>query len=198
MTLDTLSASALPAGILFALVTTITPGPNNTMLLASGVNFGFRRTLPHILGISAGVALLMLSVGFGLGEAFRRFEVLYTVLEVLSVVYLLYLAWKIGTSGEMQVKKGERRPMRFHEAIAWMMVLTAATTIHLSADFGINALLMAVLFYVIGLPCICLWAAFGTAMRRALSNPVWLRTFNIAMALMLVATLYPIVLRLMA
>ena len=83
MSFETLSA--LPAGILFALVTTITPGPNNTMLLASGVNFGFRRTLPHILGISAGVALLMLSVGFGLGEAFRRFEVLYTVLEVLSV-----------------------------------------------------------------------------------------------------------------
>src|SRR5579862_4419927 len=75
MSFDTLSA--LPAGILFALVTTITPGPNNTMLLASGVNFGFRRTLPHILGISAGVALLMLSVGFGLGEAFRRFQVLY-------------------------------------------------------------------------------------------------------------------------
>ena len=204
MSFETLSA--LPAGILFALVTTITPGPNNTMLLASGVNFGFRRTLPHILGISAGVALLMLSVGFGLGEAFRRFEVLYTVLEVLSVTYLLYLAWKIGTSGEVQVKKGERRPMRFYEAIAfqwvnpkaWMMVLTAGTTIHLSADFGINALLMALIFNVIGLPCICLWAAFGTAMRRALSNPVWLRTFNIAMALMLVATLYPIVLRLLA
>ena len=201
-----LSASALPAGILFALVTTITPGPNNTMLLASGVNFGFRRTLPHILGISAGVALLMLSVGFGLGEAFRRFEVLYTVLEVLSIAYLLYLAWKIGTSGEVQLKKGERRPMRFYEAIAfqwvnpkaWMMVLTAATTIHLSEEFGTNALLMAVLFIVIGLPCICLWAAFGTAMRRALSNPVWLRTFNIAMALMLVATLYPIVMRLLA
>jgi threonine/homoserine/homoserine lactone efflux protein len=206
MTLDILTASALPAGILFALVTSITPGPNNTMLLASGVNFGFRRTLPHILGISAGVALLMLSVGFGLGEAFRRFEVLYTVLEVLSVAYLLYLAWKIGTSGEVQVKKGERRPMRFYEAIAfqwvnpkaWMMVLTAGTTIHLSADYGVNALLMALIFNVIGLPCICLWAAFGTAMRRALSNPLWLRTFNIAMALMLVATLYPIVLRLLA
>jgi threonine/homoserine/homoserine lactone efflux protein len=206
MNLEILSASALPAGILFALVTSITPGPNNTMLLASGVNFGFRRTLPHILGISAGVALLMLSVGFGLGEAFRRFEVLYTVLEVLSVAYLLYLAWKIGTSGEVQVKKGERRPMRFYEAIAfqwinpkaWMMVLTAGTTIHLSADFGINALLMALVFNVIGLPCICVWAAFGTAMRRALSNPVWLRTFNIAMALMLIATLYPIVLRLLA
>jgi threonine/homoserine/homoserine lactone efflux protein len=77
-------------------------------------------------------------------------------------------------------------------------VLTAATTIHLSQEFGTNALLMSLVFIVIGLPCICLWAAFGTAMRRALSNPVWLRTFNIAMALMLVATLYPIVIRLLA
>jgi threonine/homoserine/homoserine lactone efflux protein len=198
--------SALPAGILFALVTTITPGPNNTMLLASGVNFGFRRTLSHILGISAGVALLMLSVGFGLGEAFRRFPMLYTVLEAASVAYLLYLAWKIGTSGEVQTRKGERRPMRFHEAIAfqwinpkaWMMVLTATTTVHLSEDYGVNALFMAVLFYVIGLPCISLWAGFGTALRQVLSKPVWLRTFNIVMALLLVLSLYPIVLHALA
>jgi threonine/homoserine/homoserine lactone efflux protein len=198
--------SALPAGILFALVTTITPGPNNTMLLASGVNFGFRRTLPHILGISAGVVLLMLAVGFGLGEAFRRWPLLYTVLETASVVYLLYLAWKIGTSGQVQVRKGERRPMRFHEAIAfqwinpkaWMMVLTAATTIHLSADFGLNATLMAVLFYVVGLPCICLWAAFGMALRNLLANPLWQRVFNVVMALLLVLSLYPVALRMMA
>lgn len=87
-----LTLSALPAGMLFALVTSITPGPNNTMLLASGVNFGFRRTLPHMFGISAGVAILMLSVGFGLGEAFKRIPILYTLLETASVVYLLYLA----------------------------------------------------------------------------------------------------------
>ncbi|CAG4922207.1 LysE family translocator [Paraburkholderia gardini] len=207
MSLDSpLTLGALPAGILFALVTSITPGPNNTMLLASGVNFGFRRTMPHILGISAGVALLMLSVGFGLGEAFRRFPMLYTTLEVASVVYLLYLAWKIGTSGEIQTRKGERRPMRFHEAIAfqwinpkaWMMVLTAATTIHLSADFGFNSLMMAVLFYVTGLPCICLWAAFGTSLRRLLSNPRWLRAFNIVMASLLVLSMYPVALHLLA
>ncbi|MGF6485989.1 threonine/homoserine/homoserine lactone efflux protein [Paraburkholderia sp. JPY419] len=146
--------SALPAGILFALVTSITPGPNNTMLLASGVNFGFRRTLPHLSGISVGVVLLMLSVGVGLGEAFVHFPVLYTVLEVVSVAYLLYLAWKIGTSGELKLRNGERRPMRFHEAIAfqwvnpkaWMMVLTAATTIHLSNSFGMNAVAMAAVF----------------------------------------------------
>ncbi|HEY1998981.1 LysE family translocator [Paraburkholderia sp.] len=194
------SLSALPAGILFALVTTITPGPNNTMLLASGVNFGFRRTLPHLFGISAGVVVLMLSVGFGLGEAFQRFPALYSVLEIASVAYLLYLAWKIGTSGEIKLRKGERRPMKFHEAIAfqwvnpkaWMMVLTAATTIHISESFGINVMLMAVLFYVIGFPCICLWAGFGTAMREVLTDPKRLRIFNVVMALLLVMTLYPI------
>ncbi|MBC8750323.1 threonine/homoserine/homoserine lactone efflux protein [Paraburkholderia sp. WC7.3g] len=197
--------SALPASILFALVTSITPGPNNTMLLASGVNFGFRRTLPHLSGISVGVVLLMLSVGIGLGEAFVHFPVLYTVLEVVSVAYLLYLAWKIGTSGELKLRSGERRPMRFHEAIAfqwvnpkaWMMVLTAATTIHLSNSFGMNAVAMAAVFYVIGFPCICVWAGFGTAMREVLSNPKRLRVFNIAMALLLVASLYPIALKLL-
>ncbi|WP_144109892.1 LysE family translocator [Paraburkholderia sp. BCC1886] len=200
-----LSFSALPAGMLFALVTSITPGPNNTMVLASGVNFGFRRTLPHLSGISAGVVLLMLSVGIGLGEAFVHFPVLYTVLEVASVAYLLYLAWKIGTSGELKVKQGERRPMKFLEAAAfqwvnpkaWMMVLTAATTIHLCESTSLNAVAMAVVFYVIGFPCICVWAGFGTAMRQVLSNPKWLRVFNLTMAALLVLSLYPIALKLL-
>ncbi|QGZ63139.1 LysE family translocator [Paraburkholderia acidisoli] len=193
--------SALPAGMLFVVVTSITPGPNNTMLLASGVNFGFRRTVPHVLGISAGVVVLMLSVGFGLGELFRRVPSLYIALEAASVAYLLYLAWKIGTSGDLKVKSGEHRPMRFHEAIAfqwinpkaWMMVLTAATTIRLTAEFGANTLMMAVLFFVVGLPCICVWAAFGTGMRRFLSNSRRLRAFNVAMALSLVVSMYPLV-----
>ncbi|AXL48961.1 lysine transporter LysE [Paraburkholderia caffeinilytica] len=205
MFMSYLSLSALPAGILFALVATITPGPNNTMLLASGVNFGFRRTLPHVSGISAGVVLLMLSVGIGLGEAFVHFPMLYTVLEVASVAYLLYLAWKIGTSGELKLRNGDRRPMKFHEAIvfqwvnpkAWMMVLTAATTIHVSESASMNAIAMAVIFYVIGFPCICLWAGFGTAMRKVLSDPKRLRIFNVAMALLLVLSLYPIALKLL-
>jgi threonine/homoserine/homoserine lactone efflux protein len=193
--------SALPAAVLFALVTTITPGPNNTMLLASGVNFGLRRTVPHLLGISVGVAVLMLAVGLGLAQAFTRFAWLYTVLEAVSVAYLLYLAWKIGTSASVQVRDGERRPMRFYEALAfqwinpkaWMMVLTAATTIHLHASLSLNAALMALVFIVVGLPCITMWAAFGMSLRRFLSRPRWLRAFNLTMALLLVLSLYPIV-----
>ncbi|KND57063.1 Transporter, LysE family [Candidatus Paraburkholderia schumanniana] len=104
--------NALPAAALFTLVTTITPGPNNTMLLASGVNFGLKRTVPHVLGISAGMAILMIAVGLGLSQAFERLPWLYTVLEAASVAYLLYLAWKIGTSS-VQMRDGQARPMRF-------------------------------------------------------------------------------------
>ncbi|CDY79539.1 Transporter, LysE family [Caballeronia glathei] len=198
--------SALPAAVLFALVTTITPGPNNTMLLASGVNFGLKRTVPHLLGISAGVAFLMLAVGLGLAQAFERFAWLYTVLETASVVYLLYLAWKIGTSSSVQARDGERRPMRFYEAVAfqwvnpkaWMMVLTAATTIHLHASLSLNAALMALVFIVVGLPCITMWAAFGMSLRRFLGRPRWLRAFNLTMAALLVLSLYPIVVRALA
>ncbi|WP_175664379.1 LysE family translocator [Burkholderia ambifaria] len=199
--MEFLALSALPAGMLFALVTSITPGPNNTMLLASGVNFGFRRTMPHLFGISIGVAILMLCVGFGLGEAFRRMPVLYTILEIASVAYLLYLAWRIGTSGEVKAQGAKPRPMTLLEAAAfqwvnpkaWMMVLTAATTIRLSADYGMNAAWMAVVFILIGFPCICLWAAFGLGLRRFLSNRRALRIFNVTMAVLLILSLYPLI-----
>jgi len=199
--MEFLTLSALPAGMLFALVTSITPGPNNTMLLASGVNFGFRRTMPHLFGISIGVAILMLCVGFGLGEAAKRLPLLYTILEAASVAYLLYLAWRIGTSGEVKAHGAKPRPMTFLEAAAfqwvnpkaWMMVLTAATTIRLSADYGMNAAWMSVVFILIGFPCICLWAAFGLGLRRFLSNPRALRVFNVTMAVLLILSLYPLV-----
>ncbi|WP_105132133.1 LysE family translocator [Burkholderia sp. BE12] len=199
--MEFLTLSALPAGMLFALVTSITPGPNNTMLLASGVNFGFRRTMPHLFGISIGVAILMLCVGFGLGEAFKRLPLLYTILEAASVAYLLYLAWRIGTSGEVKAHGAKPRPMTFIEAAAfqwvnpkaWMMVLTAATTIRLSADYGMNAAWMSVVFILIGFPCICLWAAFGLGLRRFLSNPRALRLFNVTMAVLLILSLYPLI-----
>lgn len=203
--MEFLTLSALPAGMLFALVTSITPGPNNTMLLASGVNFGFRRTMPHLFGISIGVAILMLCVGFGLGEAFKRLPLLYTVLEAASVAYLLYLAWRIGTSGEVKAHGAKPRPMTFIEAAAfqwvnpkaWMMVLTAGTTVQLSADYGMNAAWMSVVFILIGFPCICLWAAFGLGLRRFLSNPRALRIFNVTMAVLLILSLYPLVVHLL-
>lgn len=197
--MDPVLSNALPAGILFALVMTITPGPNNTMLLASGVNFGVRRTVPHMLGISTGVALLMMSVGLGLGEVVARVPALYTVLEAFSAAYLLYMAWRIGSSGELRAQQARARPMTYLEGLAfqwinpkaWMMVLSAAATIRLSADHRLSALAMAGLFVVVGLPCISLWAAFGQALSGFLAKPRARRIFNLTMAALLVASLYP-------
>jgi threonine/homoserine/homoserine lactone efflux protein len=144
---------------------------------------------------------MMFLVGLGLAQAFARFAWLYTALETASVVYLLYLAWKIGTSSTVQVREGERRPMRFYEAAAfqwinpkaWMMVLTAATTLHLHASLSLNAAILAGIFIVVGLPCVTIWAAFGVSLRRFLGDPRALRIFNITMATLLVLSLYPIV-----
>ena len=94
MSLETILAFSL-----FAFVTSVTPGPNNLMLLASGVNFGFRRTIPHIFGISTGFLVLVLAVGFGLGEVFTRVPLAYQILKWVGIAYLLYLAWNIANSG---------------------------------------------------------------------------------------------------
>ena len=192
--------SALPAAVLFALVTTITPGPNNTMLLASGVNFGLKRTVPHLLGISAGVAFLMLAVGLGLAQAFERFAWLYTVLETASVVYLLYLAWKIGTSSSVQARDGERRPMRFYEAVAfqwvnpkaWVMAVTAMATYTIPDIYLASVLIVGGAFAVVNVPSVSTWAGFGSALRDWLSEPTRLKWFNITMAVLLVLSLWPL------
>jgi threonine/homoserine/homoserine lactone efflux protein len=118
-----LTADLLLAFILFAFVSSITPGPNNTMLLSSGVNFGFNRTIPHMLGISCGFALMVLAVGFGLGAVFKAYPILYTVLRYAGAAYLLYLAYKIATSGPAEDgDQSNTRPMSYLSAAAFQWV----------------------------------------------------------------------------
>lgn len=133
----TLSPDLLLAFALFALVTSITPGPNNTMLLASGVNFGFNRSIPHILGISCGFFVLVLAVGLGLGAVFEAYPVLYSVLRYVGAAYLLYLAWKIARSGPMsETEQGQGKPISYWGAAAfqwvnpkaWVMAVGAIST----------------------------------------------------------------------
>ena len=112
----TLSLDLLLGFALFALVTSITPGPNNTMLLASGVNFGFNRTIPHMLGITCGFFVLVVAVGFGLGAVFQTYPLLYTVLRYVGAAYLLYLAWKIAHSGPVV---GEPSRARRNRSAIW-------------------------------------------------------------------------------
>jgi threonine/homoserine/homoserine lactone efflux protein len=191
--------AALSAAMTFALVMSITPGPNNTMLLSSGVNFGFRRTLPHMLGITSGCMVMMIAIGLGLGHLFERVPALYAALEATSIAYLLYLAWKIAASGSLSLKSGEQRPMTFVQAAAfqwinpkaWMMVVTGVTAFRLHENLLANAVLLAIAFAIVNLPSISVWAAFGIGVRRFLSNPGALRVFNWSMAALLIASMLP-------
>jgi threonine/homoserine/homoserine lactone efflux protein len=191
--------AALPAAMTFALVMSITPGPNNTMLLASGLNFGFRRTVPHMLGVTLGCMVMMLAIGLGLGQLFERTPYLFVALEAASVAYLLYLAWKIATSRSLSVERADRRPMTFLQAAAfqwvnpkaWMMAVTGVTAFRLHDDLLTNAILLAFAFAIVNLPSISVWAAFGVSLRRLLSRTIVLRAFNWTMAALLAASVVP-------
>lgn len=191
----------LLAFVAFAFVTSITPGPNNMMLLASGVNFGLRRSVPHMLGISLGFMVLVICVGLGLGQLFAQFPSLYTLLRYMGAAYLLYLAWKIAGSGAPDSASSERgKPFTFLQAAAfqwinpkaWVMAIGAITTYTPQENFLVNVLLIAGLFALVNCPSVGLWTVAGTLLRNWLRNATLLRLFNIGMALLLVASLYPI------
>ncbi|TJV74481.1 MAG: LysE family translocator [Mesorhizobium sp.] len=195
-----MSVDAFLALLVYAFVTSITPGPNNLMLLASGVNFGIVRTVPHMLGISIGFLILLLAVGFGLGAVLTAFPALHTALKIAGAAYLLYLAWKIAMSRSISGGKGaEGRPMRFIDAAAfqwvnpkaWVMAITAMA-VYSNADHPfVSVALISIAFTIVNLPSVSVWAGFGTALRGFLSDPVRLKWFNIAMGVLLAATLWP-------
>jgi len=184
----------------FAFVSSITPGPNNLMLLASGVNFGFRRTIPHMLGIGAGFLSLLLGVGLGLGALLLAFPALHTALKIAGGAYMLYLAWHIAMSRSLATdRQAGARPMSFLAAAAfqwvnpkaWVMAVTAMALYTDPAAPLLSMLVVSVAFALVNLPSVSTWAAFGTALRGFLSDPVRLKWFNIAMGLLLAASLWP-------
>ena len=184
----------------FALVSSITPGPNNLMLMASGANFGFQRTLPHILGVSGGFTIMVLLVGTGLVQIFDAAPISYQILKVVSVIYLLYLAWKIATAAAPAAdRQATGRPLTLLQAAlfqwvnpkAWTMALTAVSVYSPSQSTAAMAFVAAV-FGVINLPCVSLWTGLGDQLQRLLTSPRRLQAFNICMALLLMASLYPV------
>jgi threonine/homoserine/homoserine lactone efflux protein len=190
--------------LLFILVSSITPGPNNAMLASSGLTFGMQRTVPHLLGVNLGFALMVLLVGLGLGAVFTREPIVYQVLKYVGAAYLLYLAWKIANSGSMQEGRARTRPFTFLQAAmfqwvnpkAWVMAVGIVATYTPQQGFFGNLLIATLACIVINLPCVGLWVLFGSTLRRWLHKPAIVRGFNVAMALLLVASLYPVALEL--
>ncbi len=194
-----MSADLLAALAAFALVASVTPGPNNLMLLASGVNFGLRRTVPHMAGIAFGFCVLLLAVGFGLGALFERVPAAQAVLKLAGGSYLLFLAWKIGTARSMGDADGPARPISFLQASAfqflnpkgWVAALAAMAAYTTPQDHAASVVLVTAIFMLVGVPSILVWAGFGVALRTWLSDPVRLKRFNIGMAGLLVLSLWP-------
>lgn len=196
-----MSADIFLALVVFAFVTSITPGPNNLMLLASGVNFGFRQTIPHMLGIGVGFFSLLIGIGSGLGVLLETVPVLYITLKFAGGIYMLWLAWKIAGSRAIENDRQDKsRPMTFLQAAlfqwvnpkAWVMAVTGVATYTNAQDYFWSLLFVSVVFALVNLPCVSSWAGFGTLMRNWLSDPVRLKWFNGVMALLLVLSLWPL------
>lgn len=189
----------------FAFVGTITPGPNNAMLVASGANFGLRRTLPHMFGITLGFPLMIALVGLGLMQVFDAFPIVDRTLKVVSVAYLLWLAYKIGTAapklpdapqtGGVPLTLWQAGAFQWVNPKAWSMAVYAITRFATDAD-GTRSLvavaIVATAFFAVSFPSISLWTILGQQMRRFLTSPTRLRVFNWSMAILLVATLVPL------
>lgn len=183
----------------FAFVTSVTPGPNNLMLMASGANFGFRRTVPHMLGIAIGFTAMNAALGAGLIGIFNAFPAAYTLLKVISVAYMLWLAWKFAHAAPPDERQPGSVPVTFLQAAAfqwanpkaWAMALGALTAY--APDQSLRSVLfVAGVFGAVNLPTVSLWALIGREMRRFLGSPALLRAFNWTMAALLVLSLWPV------
>jgi threonine/homoserine/homoserine lactone efflux protein len=184
----------------FVVAGTVTPGPNNLMVLISGANWGLRRTLPHIAGIAFGFPVMIVAVGLGVGVVFEAMPQLHEILKYVAFAYLLWLAWRIAGAGKPEAEAGGARPLTFIEAAAfqwvnpkaWALVFSGValfTTETGSKVFEIG--LIAVFFGLACLPNGVVWTLFGSAISQLLDDDSWRRRFNWAMAVLLVISVVP-------
>ncbi len=195
MTLDQFLALQL-----FAAVAAFTPGPNNTLLMASGVNFGFRRSLPLVCGVTIGFPLMIGLVGLGLGRIFETYHGLYQVLKYAGATYMVYLAWKIASSKPAEDAQGvEAKPMRFIQMVlfqwinpkGWIMAVTALSAYTAAQSYYAGLSLVVGTFVFMGLTSALTWALFGAGLKQIMTSPRFFRMINFALAALLLVSLVP-------
>lgn len=184
----------------FAVAASITPGPNNMMVFASAVNFGLRRSLRHMSGVVAGFSVLLAAVGAGLGALITAFPVFLSVAKVAGALYLIWIACKIARSRKIDASgESTGKPLTFWQAVAfqwvnpkaWIMGLTAMSLYTDNAHYAASVILVALIFGVVTVPSISVWAIFGARLRAWLSEGNRLKWFNTTMAALLILSLWP-------
>lgn len=181
--------------IVFCFSTSITPGPNNLMIMLSGINFGLKKSMPHYLGILFGFSAMVILVGVGLGEVFERFPILHTIIKYIGAVYMLYLALQtIRSDPHLKDVASSSKPLTFIQAIlfqwvnpkAWVMAIGVVATYTLQNMGILNQILtISLVYFLVGVPCVGTWMISGIALSRFLRNPSHMRKFNWAMGLLL-------------
>lgn len=187
---------------LFAFSSGITPGPNNIMLMTSGLNFGIKRSIPHLMGISLGFPTMILAIGLGLSAIFQTYPIIHQVIKIIGIGYLLYLSWLIANSSSKMEGKNIAKPFSFIQAAAfqwvnpkgWIMAVGAiATFTSVQQDLIPQVVTIATVFLCIAFPCAVVWLGFGLILKRILKNERQQRIFNITMAILLVASIIPMI-----
>lgn len=195
----------LPALVLFAASSSFTPGPNNIMIMASGLNFGIRRSLPHMCGICIGFAVMLAVVGSGVGYLFERHPNLHELIKLIGVCYLAYLAWKIASSAPNGNHIEHAKPQTFIQAALFQWVnpkalvmgtSAIATFTTVGADISLQVFIVVTVFFLMTWPAVGAWLLFGASLQRILRNPRQQRIFNIGMALLLLASMYGVIVEL--
>ncbi|MFL2840690.1 MAG: LysE family translocator [Pseudohongiellaceae bacterium] len=185
---------------IFATSATVTPGPNNIMIMTSGLNFGIFKSLPHYLGICIGFPVMVILIGLGFGLVFDRYPFVYDLIRVIGIAYLLFLSWLIANASPNSLDTTQKKPLSFIQAIlfqwvnpkAWVMATgaIAAFTSEIG-DFFIQVVLIALIFLIVAFPCTGTWLFFGGWLKKILKNPYHQKIFNIIMASLLVLSLTP-------
>lgn len=194
-----MTLSLLLSAAIFSFVTSVTPGPNNTFLLASGVNFGLKKSLPYLMGIMAGLCGMMLALGFGLGVVFTTFPVVYQVLKYIGFSYIVYLAYlivvstsKSETAETKYIGFWRSTSFQFVNPKAWIVLASyMATFVPVESGLAISIAICAV-FLIATFPGALIWAVSGQLLRSWLGEPKRRRIFNVTSAILLVLSMIPV------
>lgn len=186
---------------LFAISSSVTPGPNNIMVMTSGVNFGVQKSLPLLLGICIGFSLMLLVVGFGFAQLFTHYPMLHFIIKCIGVGYLLYLAWLIAKSSSELKSDTQTKPFSFIKgalfqwvnAKAWIVATGAIAAFTSSGgDLVSQQMIISLTFFFVSFPCVGVWLLFGSLLQNALNSAAQRRVFNLSMAGLLVLSVLPV------